>query len=80
MTRASRERLGGGAIGLLMVAGTLAGVARAQDTAAPPDFTGVWTTYREPGQPRFGGSQGDLPLTPEASARIDAYRALVESG
>ncbi len=53
--------------------------------AERPDFTGVWTTYREPAQAGRGraaggppgGPAGDLPLRPEARAKIEAYRALV---
>ena len=48
-----------------------------------PDFTGVWTTYTEPGaQGRAGGggrgAQLDLPLTPEARQKVAAYQALVQ--
>jgi hypothetical protein len=45
-----------------------------------PDFTGVWGVYREPGQQGFGFRRGavDLPLKPEARAKVDAYRALIE--
>lgn len=46
--------------------------------AERPDFTGVWGTYREPGQTGFGfGSVPDLPIRPEAQARVDEYQALV---
>jgi hypothetical protein len=47
--------------------------------AERPDLTGVWGTYREPGQGAGGGRAAppDLPLKPEAKARVDAYRALV---
>lgn len=44
-----------------------------------PDFTGVWTTYTEPGRTRpargTGGPQ--LPLTEDARKKVAAYRALV---
>jgi len=54
------------------------GVVQANAADEPPDLTGVWTNYREPGQPRFGGGpQGELPLKPEARQKIDQYRALV---
>jgi len=49
-----------------------------------PDFTGVWTTYTDPGQGRGGrgggrgGGGGDLPLRPEAEENVAHYRALVE--
>jgi hypothetical protein len=52
--------------------------------AERPDFTGVWGNYREPGAaggPQRGGAGGgqqpQLPLKPEAKAKVDAYRALV---
>src|SRR5688572_22440328 len=46
--------------------------------AGEPDFTGVWTTYTEPGQarPARGGGPA-LPYTAEAKKKVDAYRALV---
>ncbi|HEY8522055.1 MAG TPA: hypothetical protein VIN61_18435 [Gammaproteobacteria bacterium] len=44
-----------------------------------PDFTGVWGTYRDGGQRGFGGpSLDELPLRPEARAKVEEYRALVE--
>ena len=57
-------------------------------SAQQPDFTGVWTTYAEPGGGRGGarggggrgggrGGGGALPLTAEAQKTIAAYRALV---
>lgn len=56
-------------------------VASAALAAERPDFTGVWGNYREPGAtggpPRGGGQQTELPLKPEAKAKLDAYRALV---
>jgi hypothetical protein len=44
-----------------------------------PDFTGVWGTYRAPGQTGgFGqGAAETLPLRPEARAKVDEYNALV---
>ena len=65
----------------LVVLGALAclGLAQARNTA-PPDFTGIWTTYSEPGQAGRGrGSGGQLPLTDEAKKRIAAYRAVIGS-
>jgi hypothetical protein len=52
------------------------GVAAAEQV---PDFTGVWGTYREPGQTGFGrgGPPEELPIRAEAQAKVDAYRALV---
>ena len=46
-----------------------------------PDFTGVWTTYNEPGQQGRGGGRGatpDVPLTPEAQRKVAEYQALVK--
>ncbi|HEX7080397.1 MAG TPA: hypothetical protein VF329_05240 [Gammaproteobacteria bacterium] len=45
-----------------------------------PDFTGLWTAYREPGQQRtsgFGGPRADLPLTEEGRRRIEEYQKLL---
>ncbi len=44
-----------------------------------PDFSGVWTTYVAPGQPRRPrGMRGpQLPLTPLAEQKVAAYRSLV---
>lgn len=88
MTRTSCERVAGalGKVPVLAAAVLLAqlaaasgcGIVRAQQRGAHPDFTGVWTSYREPGQPRIGRAPGALPFTPEASAKIEAYRALIE--
>jgi hypothetical protein len=56
--------------------------AAAASAQEHPDLTGVWTTYRAPGAPPFGGGTtprvGELALTPEAQARSDAYRAAIE--
>jgi hypothetical protein len=59
-------------------------VATGALAAEHPDFTGVWGNYREPGAaaPARGGgggfgAQADLPLKPEAKAKVDAYRAAV---
>lgn len=57
-------------------------VASGAFAAERPDFTGVWGNYREPGaaggpQRGGGGQQAELPLKPEAKAKVDAYRALV---
>jgi hypothetical protein len=50
--------------------------------ADPPDLTGVWGNYRPPGQTEpapLGApvAPEQLPLRPEARARVDDYRALV---
>lgn len=54
-------------------------VAAAASAASPPDLTGVWTN---PGGSALGGTTAtnnrNPPLRPEARARVDAYRALVE--
>jgi hypothetical protein len=45
-----------------------------------PDFTGLWTGYRGPGQERasgFGGPAADLPLTEEGERRIAEYNELI---
>lgn len=45
-----------------------------------PDFTGLWTAHREPGQGRFSGFGGppkDLPLTKEGKRRMDEYSKLL---
>jgi len=55
------------------------GVGASTATAAEhPDFTGVWGTYREPGQSGFGrAAPEELALRPEAQRKVDAYQALV---
>jgi hypothetical protein len=59
----------------------LAGVVFAQTPAARPDLSGVWTTYRAPGAeaPRGGarGAQPELPLRPDAKAKVQEYQSLV---
>jgi hypothetical protein len=53
-------------------------VLAAQAREERPDFTGVWTTYTEPGQARPArGGGAALPLTDAARAKVAAYRALV---
>lgn len=45
-----------------------------------PDFTGLWTAHREPGQggfSGFGGARAGLPLTEEGRRRIDEYSKLL---
>src|SRR5262245_49656257 len=45
-----------------------------------PDFTGLWTAYREPGQrgfSGFGGPRNDLPLTAEGKRRTEEYGKLL---
>ena len=67
------------------LSGALLGVSigDAAFAAEHPDFTGVWGNYRAPGAPpgRGGGGRGatvELPLRPEAQAKVDEYQALVE--
>ncbi|HEX6998542.1 MAG TPA: hypothetical protein VF322_10385 [Gammaproteobacteria bacterium] len=67
-----------------MVRGAWLGAAASVLSAAAlgadrPDFTGVWGTYREGGQRGFaaGPSLDELPLKPEARAKVEEYRALV---
>ncbi|HET7131381.1 MAG TPA: hypothetical protein VFJ95_04000 [Gammaproteobacteria bacterium] len=69
---------------LLVLCAGAAFASGAALAAERPDFTGVWGTYREPGAaggPQRGGARGgqqpELPLKPEAKAKVDAYRALV---
>lgn len=79
----SKRGLGwlGGACAVALCA-TLASAA-AEAAKAPPDFTGVWTTYRDPAAapPQRGavGRRGpaDLPFTEPAKKKIAEYRALV---
>ncbi len=45
-----------------------------------PDFTGLWTAHREPGQRRasgFGGPEAGLPLTEEGKRRVAEYGKLL---
>src|SRR5688500_14806043 len=60
---------------IVLAAALLPATTRA---AGEPDFTGVWTTYTEPGQaPRARGGGPALPYTDEARKKVEAYRALV---
>jgi hypothetical protein len=62
----------------LIGAGAFVAVLRAQAPNARPDFTGVWTTYTEPGQARPARGAGpQLSLNDEARKKVAAYRALV---
>jgi hypothetical protein len=52
-------------------------------SAQQPDFTGVWTTYNEPGQGRGGGGGGRgagpaLPLNDAAKQKVAKYQSLVQ--
>src|SRR5215471_18981534 len=47
---------------------------------ARPDFTGLWTAHREPGQAGlsgFGGPRAGLPLTEEGRKRVEDYSKLL---
>ena len=64
-------------LGLILLA--TAGVASAQQ----PDFTGVWTTYTDPGPGPGGGGGGrgggpPLPLNDMAKQKVAKYQALVQ--
>lgn len=66
---------------LMVATGLFAGLGFAQANSAGerPDLTGVWTNYRgQGGGQGRGGAQPELPLRPEAAAKIAEYRALVE--
>jgi hypothetical protein len=55
------------------------GAASAVAEAQPPDFTGIWETYRGAPQARasgFGGPRAGLPLTEEGQRRVEEYRVL----
>jgi hypothetical protein len=53
-------------------------VGAARLGAQHPDFTGVWTTYTEPGQAPVGRGGGPaLPFTEAAKQRVAGYQALV---
>ena len=69
-----------GVFGICTALALASGVRAADDH---PDFTGVWTTYSEPGQGRGGagraggGGAAALPMTDVAKKKVAAYRALV---
>jgi hypothetical protein len=46
--------------------------------AEPPDLTGVWGPYVEPGKPSIRQLRAEmtLPFTPDAKRKVDEYRAL----
>lgn len=48
-------------------------------TAPHPDFSGVWTWYLVQGQSPFRRRKLDLPFTPLAKQKVDAYQALVQA-
>ena len=59
------------------------GFAQTPPRASTPDLTGVWTTYRGPGGAGRGGGGGargaqpELPLRPEAKAKVQEYQRLI---
>jgi hypothetical protein len=59
------------------------GFAQTPSRASTPDLTGVWTTYRGPGGAGRGGGGGargaqpELPLRPEAKAKVQEYQRLI---
>src|SRR5207302_4510254 len=73
---------GGQSMNRMRQLGALVGLALSASLAAaaePPDFTGIWDTYREPGAARgpFRPAPEKLPLKPDAQKKVDAYRALI---
>ena len=57
-------------------------ISLAAQSAAKPDFTGLWTTYTDPAAGPRGGGPGrgggpPLPMTPEAQKKVADYRALI---
>ena len=64
---------------LLLASVELAGFGFAQTPrTSAPDLTGVWTTYRSAGG--AGGARGaqpELPLRPEAKAKVQEYQRLI---
>src|SRR5262245_17446666 len=72
-------------VSLLVFTCLLESAAIAQSsTARTPDLTGVWTTYRGQRGGGGGGARGanqpELPLRPDAKAKIAEYQALVRPG
>jgi hypothetical protein len=65
-------------IAALWAAGA-AGAAALAASAPYPDFSGVWGPYVEPGAPSIRDLRAhiQLPFTPEAKRKVDAYHALV---
>lgn len=68
------------AVRLLAVAGAcacLGTVGMAQSGDQHPDFTGVWTSYSDPGAPGGRGGGPALSLNAAAQQKVAAYQALV---
>jgi len=66
---------------LVLASINLAAVALAQaPMTSTTDLTGVWTTYRGAGGAGRGGARGaqpELPLRPEAKAKVQEYQRLI---
>jgi hypothetical protein len=73
-----RSRAAAFLVAVSLLASVLLGTTPA--LAQQPDFTGVWTTYNEPGQAPGGGRGGGppLPLTDVATQKIGRYQTLVK--
>lgn len=77
---ANKTIIGMIAVGLAVVLLVTGLQSAAADKKEVPDFTGVWTVYRVPGESPFGGFGRPgpaLPLTPEGQRRVDEYRKLL---
>jgi hypothetical protein len=54
-------------------------LAPAAALGEPPDLTGVWSVYRNPGGLAGGGGpRPELPLRPEAQATVSLYRSVTQ--
>jgi len=66
---------------LISCAAALVGLSPAIADDEQPDFSGVWQTYREPGQggntSGFGAPSSSLPLTVEGRRRVEEFQQLV---
>jgi hypothetical protein len=68
------------ASGMAAACGVVVLFGSSEARAQQPDFTGVWTTYSEPGQAPGGGRGGGppLPMTDAAKQKVAKYQALVQ--
>lgn len=67
-------------LAVILVAAQSAMMNRAAAQSEHPDFSGVWQTYREPGQggtSGFGAPDSSLPLTEEGARLVEEYQQLV---
>jgi hypothetical protein len=65
---------------IFSAAACLAAAALSAAEPERPDFTGIWTQHRVPGQGRasgFGGARADLPLTAQGKGRVEEYGKLL---